>query len=444
MEMTHSHHAPPSPSRMTGPLGWWFRTPLFLRICMGLAAGLIVGLLVGPHWNRADYRLSPRWVLCVIRICTEVARLTLRMLTAIAPAMILLAVSKSLIATKIQGRMMVRLIYLLILNTVVAMCIGLLVANLLKPGANSTLGGGSFTPSHVDPLAVLLDSIPPSLLSPMVENNAIGVIILAISFGLAARQLPQVKRDSVLSAISIAFDLVVKVLYWVIELVPLAVLCKVTLITTTSGFSPFKSLGRFVVSVLLALLLQSCYYMIRLRLLSWVRPLQLIRGVSSALVMAFSTSTSAGTMPLTFECVTLRVGLREDTASLGVLVGGNFNHDGTALYQAMSALFIAQLIGMKLTLIHQIIVVATGVIASIGMAGVPEAGLVTMTLIFTAVGLPVSYISLLLPIDWFLDRCRTTVNVLGDTSVACLLEGKVRRAPVETIVEVEADLEPAL
>ena len=130
--------------------------------------------------------------------------------------------------------------------------------------------------------------------------------------------------------------------------------------------------------------------------------------------------------------------------SLGVLVGGNFNHDGTALYQAMSALFVAQLIGMKLTLIHQIIVVATGVIASVGMAGVPEAGLVTMTLIFTAVGLPVSYISLLLPIDWFLDRCRTTINVLGDTSVACLLEGKTRKAPVEKTDKVVPDLAPAL
>jgi DAACS family dicarboxylate/amino acid:cation (Na+ or H+) symporter len=428
---------------MTGPLGWWFRQPLFMRICMGLLAGLILGLLIGPYWRRADYRLSPKWVLCLIRICQEVSRLTLRMLTAIAPAMILLAVSKSLIATKIQGRMMIRLIYLLILNTVVAMCIGLLIANLLKPGANSSLAGGSFTPSHADPLAILLDSIPASLLSPMVENNAIGVIILAVSFGLAARQLPEEKRASVLAAIAIGFDLVVKVLYWVIELVPLAVLAKVTLITTTAGFSPFKSLGRFVIAVLLALLLQACYYMIRLRLLSWVRPLQLIRGVSSALVMAFSTSTSAGTMPLTFECVTERVGLREDTASLGVLVGGNFNHDGTALYQAMSALFIAQLIGMNLTLVHQVIVVATGVVASVGMAGVPEAGLVTMTLIFTAVGLPVSYISLLLPIDWFLDRCRTTINVLGDTSVACLLEGKTKSARMERPSPIAAELMPA-
>jgi DAACS family dicarboxylate/amino acid:cation (Na+ or H+) symporter len=245
----------------------------------------------------------------------------------------------------------------------------------------------------------------------------------------------------VLSAVTIAFDLVVKVLYWVIELVPLAVLCKVALIIATTGFSPFKSLGRFVIAVLVALLLQSVYYMIRLRLLSWVRPLHLLRGVSTALVTAFSTSSSAATMPLTFECMTEKVGLREDTASLGVLVGGNFNHDGTALYQSMCALFVAQLIGMQLTLVHQVIVVATGVVASVGMAGVPEAGLVTMTLIFTAVGLPVSYISLLLPVDWFLDRCRTTVNVLGDTSVACLLEGRSKTPrPANTVRESLATL----
>jgi DAACS family dicarboxylate/amino acid:cation (Na+ or H+) symporter len=143
-------------------------------------------------------------------------------------------------------------------------------------------------------------------------------------------------------------------------------------------------------------------------------------------------------MPVTFECMTKNVGLREDTASLGILVGGNFNHDGTALYQAMCALFISQLIGMHLTLIHQMIVVATGVIASIGMAGVPEAGLVTMTLIFNAVGLPVAYISLLLPVDWFLDRCRTAINVMGDTSVACLLDGT--QEPAKPAVESDSPL----
>ncbi len=141
-------------------------------------------------------------------------------------------------------------------------------------------------------------------------------------------------------------------------------------------------------------------------------------------------------MPLTYECMTKNVGLRPETASLGVLVGGNFNHDGTALYQAMSTLFIAQMMGMHLSLVQQFMVVVTGVVASIGMAGIPEAGLVTMTLIFKAVNLPTSTIVLLLPVDWFLDRCRTTINVLGDTSVACLLEGRHRiETPVTEATE---------
>ncbi|MBC8131415.1 MAG: cation:dicarboxylase symporter family transporter, partial [Deltaproteobacteria bacterium] len=106
------------------------------------------------------------------------------------------------------------------------------------------------------------------------------------------------------------------------------------------------------------------------------------------------------------------------------LVGSNFNNDGTALYEAMAALFVAQLLGIDLSIGQQILVVLTSVIASIGAAGIPEAGLVTMTLVFTAVGLPTEYIALLLTVDWFLDRCRTTINVMGDMNVACLLDGR--------------------
>jgi Na+/H+-dicarboxylate symporter len=126
------------------------------------------------------------------------------------------------------------------------------------------------------------------------------------------------------------------------------------------------------------------------------------------------------------------VGLRERSASLGALVGANFNNDGTALYEAMSALFVAQMLNMQLTMQQQLIVVVTSVIASVGAAGIPEAGIVTMTLVFKAVGLPTEYILILLTVDWFLDRCRTAINVMGDINVSCLLDGKEReRLPAE-------------
>jgi DAACS family dicarboxylate/amino acid:cation (Na+ or H+) symporter len=121
-------------------------------------------------------------------------------------------------------------------------------------------------------------------------------------------------------------------------------------------------------------------------------------------------------------------------------VGANFNNDGTALYEAMAALFISQMLGITLTLPQQLLVVITSVLASVGAAGIPEAGLVTMTMVFTAVHLPVPYIALLLTVDWFLDRCRTTINVMGDMNVSCVLEGRQRE---EVAAGAETEPKPA-
>ena len=129
-------------------------------------------------------------------------------------------------------------------------------------------------------------------------------------------------------------------------------------------------------------------------------------------------------MPITFEVLQSKIGLRESSASLGALVGTNFNNDGTALYEAMSALFISQVLGLHLNLGQQLVVILTSIFASVGAAGIPEAGLVTMTLVFNSVGLPKEYIALLLTVDWFLDRCRTAINVMGDMTVSALLDGK--------------------
>jgi Na+/H+-dicarboxylate symporter len=236
---------------------------------------------------------------------------------------------------------------------------------------------------------------------------------------------------SVKDAIDIGLEALVDILHFVIELVPIAVLCLVASIVGVQGFAPFGALGAFILAVIAALLLHSLYYMARIRFGSWVRPIPLIRSTSDALLMAFSTGSSTVTMPLTYERLTKAVGLREESASLGALVGANFNNDGTALYEAMAALFVSQLLaaqglGSELTLGQQLMVVLTSVVASVGAAGIPEAGLVTMTLVFHAVDLPIEYIALLLPVDWFLDRCRTVINVLGDMNVSCMLDGKER------------------
>ena len=144
--------------------------------------------------------------------------------------------------------------------------------------------------------------------------------------------------------------------------------------------------------------------------------------------MAFSTSSSTATMPVTFACLRNNVKLRESSASMGALVGSNFNNDGTALYEAMSALFIAQILDLHLNLSQQFIIAITSIAASVGAAGIPEAGLVTMTMVFSAVELPTEYIAVLLTVDWFLDRCRTVINVMGDITVSCLLDGSTQES----------------
>ncbi|MEY4550926.1 MAG: hypothetical protein RL685_7121 [Pseudomonadota bacterium] len=411
--------SPPTAAQPAGPFAFWTRLPLYSRILVGLLLGLVVGYLLGPSAKPLDWP----------------ARLILRVLGAIAPLLILTAVVRALITADIHGRLALRMTGLLLLNTVMAILVGLGVANLLKPGA------GMKPPEHgappnvkADVVSQLLDNIPDSFVRPFVENRVIAVVMIAVAFGIAARGLSEPQRRQAEQLATLGFDLILRILHWVLVLVPLAVFGKVASIVGVTGFEPFYRIGWFVLAVLLALVIQATYYLLRIRLGSWVRPLPLLRHMRDALVMAFSTASSTATMPVTYRALRSGVGLRERSASLGALVGSNFNNDGTALYEAMSALFVAQMLSVPLTLTQQVLIILTSIVASIGAAGIPEAGLVTMTLVFSAVNLPLDYIALLLTVDWFLDRCRTMINVLGDVNVACLLDGKEKGAPSDEVL----------
>lgn len=409
---------------------WYTRTPLYIRIIVGLVLGLGLGLIL-QHLT-TDPKQPPAGVAKTIWWLNQTAKLLLQLLTMIAPPLILLAVVRALVTADIKGRQAGRVIFLLLLNTVVAIMIGLLVANVLRPGKHANLGQGE-THQTADPVESLLNNIPKSFIGPFLdEPNTIGVILIAVGVGLAVRRLEPKAIESVVYATGILFDLIIVLLHWVVQLVPIVVLAKVGAIIGEKGFAPFKALGWFILAVLLALFLQAIYYLTRIRLGSWVRPLQLLRGTRDALFLAFSTGSSTAAMPVTYENLKTNIGIRPQSASLGALVGSNFNNDGTALYEAMSALFIAQMIGQDLSVMHQIFVVLTSVVAAVGAAGIPEAGLVTMTLVFNAVGLPAGYIVMLLPVDWFLDRCRTAINVMGDMNVSCLLDGKNRETHPST------------
>jgi Na+/H+-dicarboxylate symporter len=403
------------------------KIPLYLQIIIALGCAIVSGILLGAGNPKLDKEIIDHLALP----CT----LILKALRTLATPLIFLAVIHTLMTATIPSRSGRKLSILLITNTLVAIGIGLFVANVLRPGAGSKLASGGMseklTVKPLDPWGLLSDLIPESILKPLVDNNVLSLIFIALAFGIVLRaikteQIAAGKNDyiSIEQVVNLLFDAVIRVLHWVINLVPIAVFGIVAKTIALKGFEPFKSLGIFVIAVILALLLQGVYYLIRVKFGSWVPIDRFIRGGADALITAFSTASSTATMPITFGVLIEKIGLRESSASLGALVGSNFNNDGTALYEAMSALFISQVLGQNLTVPQQIVVMLTSIIASVGAAGIPEAGLVTMTLVFTSVGLPTEYIALLITVDWFLDRCRTAINVMGDMTVSALVDGK--------------------
>lgn len=392
---------------------------LFLQIFASMAAGVLLGILLGSR-----ERLLGLPTEGLLLFCQTVSKLVLHLLAALATPLILVAVTHVLMTSEIKGRQAGRLVWLLISNTLMAIFIGLLVMNIAQPGRFSKLPQPSGVKSELPATSVLdqmLGNIPKSLLGPLGDsNNVLGTIVIAVAFGIAMRE----HREKLETLVETALKVTLRVIGWVIQLVPLAVFLTITHVVGKEGFGPFKALGGFTITVLVGLFLQVVYYSARIRINSWAKPLEVIRAMRDALVMAFSTGSSTVTMPVTFNCLRRKVGLREQSASLGALVGANFNNDGTALYEATAALFISQMLGRQLDLGQQLLVVITSVVASVGAAGIPRAGLVTMTLVFRAVNLPPEYITILFAVDWFLDRCRTMVNVLGDVTVSCILDGR--------------------
>lgn len=411
----------------TKPRPWWLRLPLTVQILIALVLAIAFGLIFGGGTSTT----TPDWINNLL----IPANLILKALRALAPPLILVAVLHTFMTADIPGTAGRKLAVLLFTNTTVAIFIGLFVANIIRPGkiGKLTIPGGQppSTDGKFDPWGLIQDSIPKAILEPLVTNNVIQLIVIALSLGIVLRAIKsemrtQGKNDyqAIENIIGILFEAVIRILNWVIALVPLAVFGIVASTVVKEGFKPFISLGAFIITVILALILQAFYYLSRIKFGSWVNPVNFLRGGTDAFLMAFSTSSSGATMPVTFEILQTKIGLRESSAALGSLVGANFNNDGTALYEAVSALFISQVLDKNLDLTQQFLVVLTSIFASVGAANIPNAGLVTMTIVFTSVGLPTEYIAILVTVDWFLDRCRTAINVMGDMTVSALLDGK--------------------
>jgi len=405
--------------------------PLYVWVVGAAILAVPVGYYWGSHGAIGGLEVSSLDIL---------PALIIRMLKALATPLVVLAILSAIVTNEVRGRQGARMMAYYLVNTVVAITIGLVLSNLLKPGAGADLGGpptvtGSPTaaPAKVETKSIgnlLFEMVPESIGDAFARNNLaqLVVVTLALGIGLAKIRDAQKARGetsylSVVHLVNVGFELLMRVLLWVVALVPIAVFGVVASNVGRKDFGrTFQSLLWFIVVVLAGLACQVTWYLIQMGVFARMSPLRFLAGAKDVMATSFSTASTGATMPITLRALTGPLKVSRPSAQLAACVGTNFNNDGTALYQAAVVLFMAQAMGANLTLGDQVVICLTTVVASIGAGCIPSGGFVTLPLIFGAVGLSPDKIPIILTIDWFLDRCRTSSNVLGDMTVAVLLD----------------------
>lgn len=315
------------------------------------------------------------------------------------------------------------------ITTGIAVFIGLVVVNWIQPGAGVQLTQNS-VPEHILEKQgtgisdIFLSLISPNLVSAASETQLLPLIVFAILFAMALTTVGD-KAKPVFALFDGINEAMMELVIWIMHLAPVGIFALIAARLGSVGggeqfMAEIKAVGLHVVTVLTGLFIHTLV-LIAIMLFIARRGFDYLIGMARALITAFGTASSSATLPLTMECA--RSNKVDDKAVKFVLpLGATINMDGTALYEAAAVMFIAQAYGIDLSLTQQAIVFITATLAAIGAAGIPEAGLVTMVIVLTAVGLPLEGIALLLAVDWFLDRFRTTVNVWGDSVGAAVID----------------------
>ncbi len=270
--------------------------------------------------------------------------------------------------------------------------------------------------------ALFLRMVPPNIIAAAASGQMLGLIFFGLLFGFFITKIETEQRALLTVFWNALFEVMMRMTEWVMKFAPIGVFGLVAKVVSSTGLAAFTPLAYFFITVLVAL---AAHFLIVLPLLliifAKVRPSRLYKAMLPAIITAFSTSSSSATLPVTLDCMENNVGASNRTSSFVVPLGATINMDGTALYECVAALFIAQAYGIEFGFVQQFTVVLTALLTSIGVAGIPAASLVAISVILTAVGLPLEGIGLILAVDRLLDMCRTVVNVFSDSCGAVII-----------------------
>lgn len=330
------------------------------------------------------------------------------------------------------GRLGIKTFSYYILSSLMAILTGLVLVNIFKPGVGAKIGL-ELSPEKIAATEqgigdLLVNLIPENPFAAMARGDVLPIIFFSILFGFFVTKLSEKPRTHLTDFFQAAFETMMKLTLFVVWSAPLGVFGIIARIVAQTGFEAFQSLGFYFLVVLVGLTIHASVNLpLLLSLVARVNPVKHYKGMPSALITAFSTCSTIVTLPLTMKAVTSNSRVSEKVSNFVLPIGATVNMDGTALYECVATVFIAQVYGLHLSIGAQLIVVLTALLASIGAASVPMSGMVMMSIILKAVGLPLEGVAIILAVDRILDMFRTMVNVLSDSCGAVIvarLEGE--------------------
>lgn len=388
-------------------------------LLFSISAGVIGGIACGWYWGKTMLQFA--WL----------GTLFLNALKMMIVPLIISAIISGIASMgniKKVGRLGAITLFYYISTTAISVLIGLAMVNIIQPGKGLDFGGGKLLENVTAKQDIGISDIVLSMVSPNIVDSAsktqlLPVIIFSILFAVALITLGE-RGAPAIKFFDAVNEAMMKIITWIMYFAPIGIFALISGRFGKAGggeafLAEAQAVGWHMVTVLSGLLI---HFFVLFAILFFIanRGWSYFIGMLRALVTAFATASSSATLPLTMECA-LENGIDERSVRLTIPVGSTVNMDGTALYEAAAVMFIAQGYGIEMGLAQQSIIFITATLAAIGAAGIPEAGLVTMVIVLEAVGLPLEGISLLLAVDWLLDRFRTSINVWGDSVGAAVV-----------------------
>ena len=329
------------------------------------------------------------------------------------------------------GRLGLKTMGFYLFTSLLAILLGLFLVNLIKPGMGADLSFAetidSLPAANQSIGQLLMDAIPENIFKSLADGAMLPIIFFSMVFGFFTNLTPERHQKVIHGFFDSVFEVMMKITMAVIKLTPIGVFAIIaTVISRYAGDSGgmaqiFSRMGIYMLTVMAALFIHSMFTLHILIWLMGINPIKHFKNMTTPLLTAFSTSSSSATLPLTMEAVEKKDGVSARISSFTLPLGATINMNGTALYECIAVMFIAQAYGIDLSIGQQLIVVITALLAAVGSAGIPMAGLVMMTIVLKAVGLPLEGIGLVLAVDRILDMFRTAVNVYGDTCAAAVI-----------------------